>query len=1320
MRNMSRLIAKSSSVFVAAVLAVFAYGGQVLDAAELRLSRCFTDNMVLQREKPVLVKGFADAGADVMVAFAGQEQKATADKEGTWSVSLAPMPASSEGRTLKVTSSIGNLKSEIKNVLVGDVFLFARQTSVDISLGRDKSGQQAASSYKSNPLLRAMQIKTIPAAKPLADLAAEATAGWKVLDKDSALTMSAAAYYLGRDLMVQANIPVGIIDLNLGAAYPISWLSREALGETEKFYGDKEVMSQVAWYDEALEAESKGVPMRKQKTPPSNTVHRTLFPSGGYNGTLHPLQGMALKAAMVQLGNDYPYMIYEELMQSADPFNRPALNDAYVETYDIRKVGFRMESKTTPRIAREWRKYLGEPELPFGLIVPPGSDLNTLAQHHREMRELQRLAAESLSGVSVILPGSENIPFSAQPKDDELLARRCASWIEGSVYGKTDVPATGPLFDRMEGNFDEATIYFKAATAKGLSASANALDYFEAAGVEGDYTPAKATIDGETIRIKSDTVPRIMRVRYNWNSRPNQGLVNAAGLPAMPFRSEKAEYHWFVTNEDSDLPIEYSTPANEWKKSDVTLVNGQMKTHGYDNFSGWVGPVGIMTGPFGPNMGVRKVNPGSPAEGRLFEGDIIYSANGSMLGDKAWLVMADAITQSETREGKGKLVLGLRRGSENMDVEVTLKVMGTYSPTAPYDCPKTEQIIKDLENWVVANGAGAGFLNTDALFLLATGNPEVQGYVRRIVYDNLEKKIPEGPIDGTKAGKSWGNSAEAILLGEYFLATGDRNVLPHLKYACDRLAASQNESGGWRHNFPGGDGYGFIPNAGLPGVMGMQFAKDAGLDINLDSYARGVQHFGKNKAETGYLIYGSGDCERPVPVPFNTDTMAAGMMTSYNGGLSAAGILMRLSGNQRAAHMSSLISAFAWNNTFGGHGGNFWNNFWTPLGAHQHSKQAFVNFWKNHRWYRELNRMYDGSLIQHENGNSAAATGVALVAPRERIQIVGAPKSPFAANAPEYLKPAVEAYWKKDYAGCSQLVSDILASGAVGKDDLPTVEYLARAAREVQESISDDLARMKKLCDEGNPAQARTFVAELRGIMPDGDERLTAIEKDIAATKQISTAVKASGANDADEDVVDADDAAKKAEAAAAAAEAAAAKKAAGDRKWACLVSELPASGGKKSDDLEATPDKASTWKILVVEGMAQAPEEWAGSTFDDSQWKETTLPVSWRMYHTSLLRTKFNVEDVNAYDRLRFRAWLFRQQGIEIYLNGELIGKVNNLEQKTGDVDAEFVDAALKHLKNGENTLAITTRHNWRWGMLSMRVYNDGFDFNLDARLKK
>lgn len=695
-------------------------------AAESRLARFFTDDMVLQREKPAVIRGFADAGAAVTVAFAGQSKQTRADARGAWAVTLDPMPASAEGRALTVASSNGDRRISLGRVLVGDVFLVALQTSADISLGATPDGRAAAAAHPATPLLRALSIRTRPAAEPQADLAAEAATGWAAVTPGSALELSATAYYLGRELAGEANVPIGIIDLNLGSAFPISWLSRESLGETERLYGKSDIPGTVHRFERLLELRAKGEPMPDKETVTEDTLlSYAIFPAGGYNAVLHPLRGLALKAALVQLGNDYPHMIYSELERAGKQFDREELNRAYVQTYDFRKTGWRMAPVTAPRIPREWRAAFGDPALPFGLILPPASDLTTLAAHHREMRELHRQTAESLPGIGLILPGMSHRPFSAQPADARLLAQRCLSWIRGAVYARPDTPATGPLFDRLETNFNEAVIHFKPGTTRGLQARAGALEGFEAAGVEGEYSPVKAVIDGETIRVHSDALSRIVHVRYNWTNRPDEGLVNAAGLPALPFRTQKAEYVWFHTHADNDLPVEYYTPANQWEKNDVALISGHLKTHGYKKFSGWLGPIGVFTGPFGPNMGVREVKAGSPADGKLFVGDMIYGVNGAMLGDRPWETMAAAITESETREGNGRLVLGVRRRGENLDVEIALPVMGRYSAPAPYDCPKTERIVANLEKWVVSRGGDAGFLNTDALFLLATGNPDV-------------------------------------------------------------------------------------------------------------------------------------------------------------------------------------------------------------------------------------------------------------------------------------------------------------------------------------------------------------------------------------------------------------------------------------------------------------------------------------------------------------------------------------------------------------------------------------------------------------------
>ena len=114
------------------------------------------------------------------------------------------------------------------------------------------------------------------------------------------------------------------------------------------------------------------------------------------------------------------------------------------------------------------------------------------------------------------------------------------------------------------------------------------------------------------------------------------------------------------------------------------------------------------------------------------------------------------------------------------------------------------------------------------------------------------------------------------------------------------------------------------------------------------------------------------------------------------------------------------------------------------------------------------------------------------------------------------------------------------------------------------------------------------------------------------------------------------------------------------------------------------------------------------------------TLPISWRTYHTALLRTTFQVEDKKAFSGLRFRSWIFRQQDVKIFINGKLVCRVNNILDKTGSIVCDLDNTALEPIVNGKNTLAIMTRHNWRWGMLKTKVYNNGFDFMLDAKYLK
>jgi sialate O-acetylesterase len=1290
----------------------------VLQAQELRLVRYYSDNMVLQRDKETVVRGSAPSGASVTVSFAGQQKTGKADDAGQWAVTLEPLSANAKGTDLTVVS--GKDKATIKDVVVGDVILFARQTSVDITLGRDDEGKEAAKALKKKPNFRAISIRTIPTPYPQADMDEKSTAGWRMVDSDTALAMSAAAYYLGRDLASASDVPVGIIDLNMGYHFPISWISKETLLHVEP------LVNYVRQLEEAQETYEKGGSFEKKVGHIRHWVNEKLgvpvdhpfFYAAGYNAVMHPVRGLGVKGVLLQLGNDYPYMFYEKFAREGKQTDLQSLNNAYRLTYETLKYGNSMEPAVIPQVTREWRRILGgDHALPIAFVSPPASDLWPYAVHNTEMRELQRLVAAKEEATDIVLPGIKHIPFSGQPADEALLAERSLKWVRGRIYGDESTAATGPDYDRFETDGAQVVIHFKPGTAKGLKADEGALDNFEVADVDGEYKPATAEIDGETIRLTCDAVDRIFSIQYNYTDRPDQGLVNAAGLPAIPFRTKPEQHRWLVRYRTEDEPDQFTKLANEWEGGDVTLISGKLERGGYRDFSGNFGPIGISGGPFGPNIGVRSVTSGSPAYGRLFPGDFIYSANGKLFGERSEMILLEAITECEATDGK--LVLGVRRGNKLMDVELHLDVLGRYSSTSPWNCPKTDKIVFNLENWLEARGGPGGYLTSDQMFLLGAGSPQHQWMVRKYV---------NGRLGGEKKGDiTWILGSETIFLSEYFLSTGDKRVLPAIKGLVDRIVELQinednNRNGGWYGRGGFARGYPAMPHAGLSCMLGMTLAKECGVDVPEDAYARGLAYFERKGARYGQIIYG--DAYRNAPVRLDPAAMWAGRLDSGNGKIPKAAVFYQLIGDEHAAYTCSLISTYGWYSTRFGHGGNWWNDFWTPLGAAVHSKESFIYFMKNHRWYREAGRSFDGSLLCQDRWG--ASTGLALVVPRRRMRMLGAPQSPFAPGAPVKLTPALFAYDARDYKLAESLALALLDDITLAKKDKPTVQKLAVEAKRMQESITSDLAVMQSLIAAGERHKARLILSALEPVIATDDPRLAEVQallNDAKARPNDQALYEASlggGASEADDasKFETSEDVEKARKATDAASEAAMQREEDAKRRW---ITFTPRPRHVRTYgwayNIAPDPENVLKWRMKVFETLDNAPQDWMSPAFDDSNWTETELPISWHLNHSAILRTTFHVEDAKAYDQLRVSTYSFRQQNVKIYLNGILIARMNHLTGNVGRSEFVLNDSAVDALKNGENTLAVCTRNNWRWGMRKLRVYNDGFDFYLDAR---
>ncbi len=175
--------------------------------AALRLARVFSDHMVLQRETVIPVWGWSQPGESVTVEFQGQTKSATADSSGKWLLRLDPVPAKQEPSVLKVRSSSAAESIEIRDVLVGEVWLGSGQSNMAMTVdrARDFDREAAAANF---PLIRMFTEKSGGSSAPRADASGE----WSVCTPESVGKFSATLYFFGRKVHRDLQVPVGLIN----------------------------------------------------------------------------------------------------------------------------------------------------------------------------------------------------------------------------------------------------------------------------------------------------------------------------------------------------------------------------------------------------------------------------------------------------------------------------------------------------------------------------------------------------------------------------------------------------------------------------------------------------------------------------------------------------------------------------------------------------------------------------------------------------------------------------------------------------------------------------------------------------------------------------------------------------------------------------------------------------------------------------------------------------------------------------------------------------------------------------------------------------
>ena len=371
---------------------------------------------------------------------------------------------------------------------------------------------------------------------------------------------------------------------------------------------------------------------------------------------------------------------------------------------------------------------------------------------------------------------------------------------------------------------------------------------------------------------------------------------------------------------------------------------------------------------------ITEVEPGSAADGVLAVGDIILGIGDKKFDDDARKSVGRAINLAETEKLKGVLQLLRWRADKGKVVKLQLKVMGTYSDTAPYNCPKSKRIMDDALKHLAGRNKEARF-SLEILAFLASGRPEYIKLARERIH------AAKWAAPDAKCGNSaWGAGYLGTVLCEYYLATGDKYVLPAIREYAIKTAMGQGGPGTWGHHFVPPDangklhgrlmGYGGLNVAGVPCFLALTLAKKCG--VNHPEVDQAIERSSKFFSEfVGHGSIGYGYHRASLERRSNGRNAL-----SSNGKNGGAAIAFTVLGDRKVSRYYSKLVTSSYDEREYGHSGNSYGVFWGSVGANCGGPKAAAAFTKELLWYNALTRKADGSFITQPLGGYYGGRGV--------------------------------------------------------------------------------------------------------------------------------------------------------------------------------------------------------------------------------------------------------------------------------------------------------------------------------------------------------
>ena len=501
---------------IAVALAAVLPAGSTM--AELKLSSIIGDNMVLQRDLDnVPIWGWADAGTEVTVEFAGQKVSGKAGDDGRWEVKLAKLAMSATGQAMNIKA--GGDSITLKDILVGEVWVCSGQSNMQWATGQayDADLEALTANFPNIRLISVPQVGT-------QELQNDFKGQWEAANATNVAVFSAVGWYFGKQLSETLNIPIGLIDNAWGGSAAEAWVERGAMEadpeyaeamaqwkKTEAAYDHDAAMAKWKAASEKAKAAGKNAPRA-----PRNQLVGQHRPGNLYAGVLNPIIGYGIKGAIWYQG----------------------------ESNTGRAFQYR---KLFSKMITHWREKWGQGDFSFYWVSLADFKDEVDAPVDADWAVLRESQTATLSlpntGEAIIYDIGEGRDIHPRNKID--VAKRLARLALAQDY-HFEIAHRSPIYKSHEVKGNKVEVMFDHAGTSLYTFDVRHAVGFEIAGEDKVFHWADAQLQGKNkVVVSSPKVANPVAVRYAWSNNPKANLFSRENLPATPFRTDD----WQVTTQ---------------------------------------------------------------------------------------------------------------------------------------------------------------------------------------------------------------------------------------------------------------------------------------------------------------------------------------------------------------------------------------------------------------------------------------------------------------------------------------------------------------------------------------------------------------------------------------------------------------------------------------------------------------------------------------------------------------------------------------------------------------------------------------------------